>query len=180
MQVGNIATLGGTPVRASPVGPRGARCAMLPCTTEGSPAIVKHQVSINEFVLELSVAGPVLFGGRCRDCGNHTFPVLSGCPRCTGTDIERVPLGARGSLWGWTVQGFPPKDPPYLGSNDPQTFAPFGVGYVELPEVIVEARLTEAEPAKLAQGMPMALTVEPLFEDDAGREVVTFAFEPAA
>ena len=95
------------------------------------------QVSINEFVLDLSGDSPRLIGGRCRDCGSHTFPVLSGCPRCAGFDMEEVKLSTKGTLWAWTVQGFPPKTPPYLGENDPETFAPFGVGYVELPELKV-------------------------------------------
>ena len=92
--------------------------------------------------------------------------------------METVPLSSRGTLWAWTVQGFPPKGPPYLGENDPEKFKPFGVGYIELPELKVEARLTEAEPAMLRDGMEMELTLEPLFTDDEGNEVVTFAFAP--
>ena len=137
-----------------------------------------EQRSINEFVLELDDDGPTLYGGQCTDCGNVTFPILSGCPQCTGTNIERKALGRQGTLWGWTVQGFPPKNPPYLGENDKDKFESFGVGYVELPEVIVEARLTESEPAKLQQGMAMELVLEPLFVDDDGNEVVTYAFQP--
>lgn len=138
-----------------------------------------EQVSINEDVLALGEDGPRLLGGRCEDCGNHVFPMFSGCPKCAGTSMERVPLSTRGTLWAWTVQGFPPKSPPYLGRTDPETFEPYGVGYVTLPEVKVEARLTESEPGKLKSGMAMVLTVVPLYEDEAGHEVVTFAFAPA-
>ncbi|MGI9325199.1 MAG: Zn-ribbon domain-containing OB-fold protein [Pseudomonadales bacterium] len=137
-----------------------------------------NQVSINEFVLDIDGETPRLIGGRCQTCGNYTFPISAGCPKCAGSDIEKAVLGTNGTLWAWTVQGFPPKSPPYLGANDPKTFKPFGVGYVELPEVIVEARLTESEPANLTEGMAMALTVEPLFTDEEGNEVVTFAFAP--
>ena len=94
--------------------------------------------------------------------------------------MEEVKLSTKGTLWAWTVQGFPPKAPPYLGENDPETFVPFGVGYVELPELKVEARLTESEPAMLHDGMAMELTVEPLFVNEDGDEVVTFAFAPVA
>jgi len=141
---------------------------------------VANPVSINEFVLDISGNTPRLKGGRCKSCGNHTFPMLPGCAKCTGAEIEPVLLGTEGTLWGWTVQAFPPKDPPYLGKNDPDTFEPFGVGYVELPEVIVEARLTEAEPANLEEGMAMTLVTETLFTDADGNDVVTFAFAPAA
>ncbi len=137
-----------------------------------------HRVSINEQVLDISGDAPRLLGGRCKDCGNHSFPLLSGCAKCTGANMEQVALSTRGTLWAWTVQGFPPKDPPYLGENDPEKFIPFGVGYVELPELKVEARLTENEPAALRIGMEMELTLEPLFADKDGNEVVTFAFRP--
>ena len=136
------------------------------------------QISINEDVLDISGEVPRLLGGRCKDCGNHVFPMFSGCPKCTGTDMERVQLSTDGELWAWTVQGFPPKSPPYLGEIDPEKFQPYGVGYVTLPEVKVEARLTEAEPAKLQSGMAMSLTVVPLYTNDEGDEVVTFAFAP--
>ena len=137
------------------------------------------QISVNEFVLNLTPEGPRLKGGKCRECGNHTFPLLPGCSKCAGSDIEAVELGTTGTLWAWTVQGFPPKSPPYLGETDPDKFKPFGVGYVELDEVIVEARLTESEPANLEEGMAMALTVEHLFTDDDGNDVMTYAFAPA-
>jgi hypothetical protein len=44
--------------------------------------------------------------------------------------------------------------------------------------VKVEARLTEADPAKLANGMEMELAIVPFRTDDDGNEVVTFAFRP--
>lgn len=124
---------------------------------------------------------PRLLGSRCTNCGNHMFPVQSGCPRCTGNDTEMVELESRGTLWTWTVQGFPPKSPPYAGNDDPKTFEPFGVGYVELPgQVKVETRLTEADPARLTIGMEMELVIVPLTTDDSGDEIVTFAFAPVA
>lgn len=122
---------------------------------------------------------PHLIGSRCTNCGNHMFPVQSGCSKCTGAETETVALSRRGTLWTWTVQGFPPKSPPFAGEVDPALFQPFGVGYVELPgEVKVEARLTESDPAKLRIGMEMELVIVPLCTDDEGNEVMTFAFRP--
>jgi uncharacterized protein len=139
------------------------------------------QVSIRDDILELTPEGPRLIGSRCKTCGNHVFPFVKGCARCTGTEMERVQLGTRGKLWAWTIQGFPPKSPPYLGETDPTKFRPFGVGYVELPgEVKVETRLTEADPRKLQTGLPMQLTTVALRKDEHGNEIVTFAFAPAA
>lgn len=137
------------------------------------------RVPIADDVFTIADGGPRLLGSRCQDCGNHVFPVQDGCPRCTSDRSEVVELSTRGTLWTWTVQGFPPKAPPYLGPTDP--FVPYGVGYVELPgEVKVEARLTEADPAALRIGMEMELVLETLCVDDAGDEIVTYAFRPVA
>jgi len=119
--------------------------------------------------------GPRLVGSTCRACDTVTFPRRRSCPRCTGDDVEELLLANRGTLWTWTVQTFAPK-PPYAGQ---ESFESFGVGYVELPgQVRVEARLTEADPDKLAIGMAMVLTTIPL----PGREAdgaITYAFAPA-
>jgi uncharacterized OB-fold protein len=110
---------------------------------------------------------PVLLGSECRKCDTVTFPRQAACPRCTSTDVTERRLARRGTLWSWTIQRFRPKSPPYTG---PEEFHPYGVGYIELPgEVRVEARLTEADPAKLEIGMEMELTLVP----DA-----PFAFRP--
>jgi uncharacterized protein len=137
------------------------------------------QVPVEDGVFTWPSDEPHLLGSRCNDCGNHMFPTQSGCPRCTGSSTESVELARRGTLWTWTVQGFPPKAPPYLGPTDLASFRAYGVGYVELPgEVKVEARLTEADPAKLRIGMEMELVIVPLTTDEHGHEVVTFAFKP--
>jgi len=137
------------------------------------------QVPVQEGVFTWPSDEPRLLGSRCKECGNHMFPVQSGCPRCTADGAETIELSRVGTLWTWTVQGFPPKAPPYAGNVDPKTFEAFGVGYVELPgEVKVEARLTEADPEKLKIGMEMEMVIVPLSTDDDGNEVVTFAFAP--
>lgn len=119
--------------------------------------------------------GTALLGSRCTDCGAHTFPRQGGCPRCTGARMSDVALSRTGTLWSFTVQGFRPK-PPYTGSPEHE---PYGVGYVELPDqLIVEARLTESDPARLSIGMPMVLRMVPFRTADDGRPVLTFAFAP--
>lgn len=137
------------------------------------------RVPVAEGVFTWPSDEPQLLASRCTRCGNHMFPVQSGCPKCTGDSTEVVQLARRGTLWTWTVQGFPPKAPPYAGETDPKSFRPFGVGYVELPgQVKVETRLTESDPAKLKIGMEMEMVLVPLCTDDDGNEVVTFAFAP--
>ena len=46
----------------------------------------------------------------------------------------------------------PAAAPPYLGPTG-KDFVPFGVGYIELGDVKVEARLTSADPEVLEHGM---------------------------
>ena len=82
-----------------------------------------------------------------------------------------------GDVYKRQIQGFPPKSPPYQGDTD--NFEPFGVGYVEIyDEVKVETRLTVADKEKLSIGMEMELTFVPLYVDEDGNEVITFAFAP--
>jgi uncharacterized OB-fold protein len=122
---------------------------------------------------------PHLIGGRCGACETITFPWQSGCPRCGAGPLAERPLARRGRLWAWTTQEFPPPSPPFAGARGPD-FEPFGVGYVELPgELRVEARLTEHDPARLRVGMAMELAIVPFGTDEAGNELVTFAFRPA-
>jgi uncharacterized OB-fold protein len=121
---------------------------------------------------------PQLIGSRCGACGIVTFPSQDSCPRCAAVDMHEQLLARRGRLWAWTTQHFPPPSPPYTGPTG-EAFVPFGIGYVELPgQVKVEARLTEADPERLAAGMDMELVVVPFTTDDKGNEVVTFAFRP--
>jgi uncharacterized OB-fold protein len=123
-------------------------------------------------------ADPQLIGSSCGSCGATAFPAQQRCPKCSVGDMSQVLLPRRGTLVAWTTQGFPP-GPPYKGPTG-KAFVPFGVGLVELGDVIrVEGRLTENDPAKLEFGMPVELTMIPFATDDDGDEIVTFAFKPA-
>ncbi len=139
---------------------------------------VPNQVPIAEGLFTWPSESPQLIASRCKACESLTFPSQDACPRCTERGAEQVLLSRAGKLWSWTIQRFPPP-PPYTGPADRETFVPFGVGYVELPEGIrVEARLTENEPDKLRIGMDMELAVEPFGQNADGDAVVTFAFRP--
>lgn len=115
-----------------------------------------------------------LIGGRDRETGRIVFPMPS------GGDADRfdpVPLSREGRIWSWTVQRFEPKAP-YLGDAP---FAPYAVGYVELPgEVIVQSRLTGIAFADLACGLPVALTTIPVATAADLATLTTYAFGPPA
>lgn len=114
-----------------------------------------------------SLDPPRLVGSRCDRCGTVTFPVSGSCPRCTHPEMAAFPLPDRGTVWSHTVQRFAPKAP-YVAPEG--GFRPFPVGYVDLGEVLVEARLS-ADPARLRIGLPVRLVLEPV-----GAGVVTYAF----
>jgi uncharacterized OB-fold protein len=117
-----------------------------------------------------------LVGSACTDCGAVTFPAQGSCPRCAGQNVGRRPLARTGLLWGYTIQGFPPK-PPYLGAGEP--FVPYGVGYVDLGgEVLVETRIVADDLDGLRTGMPMEMVLEPFHRTAGGETIVTFAFAP--
>jgi uncharacterized OB-fold protein len=119
---------------------------------------------------------PELIGSRCQACAIVTFPAQESCPRCASTEMAEHRLPRRGRLWAWTTQEFPPPSPPYAGPTG-DAFVPYGVGYVELADLVrVEARLTATE--GLRAGMEMELVLVPFRTDEAGNEVVTFAFQP--
>jgi len=135
------------------------------------------QVPVAEGVFTWPSDDPQLIGSRCADCGMVTFPAQDSCPRCASTAMEETLLARRGTLWAWTTQSFPPP-PPYSGPTG-KDFVPFGVGLVQLDDVIrVEGRLTENDPEKLQFGMDVELTMIPFTTDDEGNELVTFAFQP--
>ncbi|KFF98941.1 hypothetical protein IQ62_21950 [Streptomyces scabiei] len=119
-------------------------------------------------------APPRLVGTRCSGCGTVVFPRQDSCPRCSQGPMSPHVLPVNGRVWSWTLQAFPPK-PPYR----PPTGAhrPYHVGYVDLGEVLVEARLAVPR-AEIRIGLPVRLTTVPAYHDDDGTEVLTFAFQP--
>jgi uncharacterized OB-fold protein len=118
-----------------------------------------------------------LIGSKCGACGATAFPLQDHCPKCSSDQMSELLLPRQGTLVAWTTQGFAP-GAPYAGPTG-DAFVPFGVGLVQLGDVIrVEGRLTENDPEKLQFGMDVELTMIPFTTDADGNEVVTFAFRP--
>ena len=77
-----------------------------------------------------------------------------------------------------TIQTFMPKEP-YHSDETPETFRPYGVGYVEMPGgVRVEARLQANSPDQLKIGMLMQLDIIPFRTEANGNQKMTFSFSP--
>ena len=139
----------------------------------------QKQVPIQEGLFTWPSASPRLIGSKCNHCGEVLFPAQKTCSACCLQDVVNIELSTRGKLWTWTIQGFPPKSPPYFRPETPDSFVPYGVGYVELPEKVrVETRLKQNNPEKLKIGMTMELVIEKFMEDADGNEVMCFAFKP--
>ena len=141
---------------------------------------MSNRIPIAEGLFTWPAANPALLGSRCNNCGIASFPVAESCMACSGQDVTVEELPNRGTLWTWTVQQFMPKSP-YNSGETPETFKPYGVGYLELPGgVRVEGRLTENDPAKLRIGMEMDVIFDTWRTEDNGDEVVSFFFRPVA
>jgi uncharacterized OB-fold protein len=140
-----------------------------------------RQIPVAEGLFTWPADEPRLIGARCAGCGLVGFPAGAACERCGGTEVTETLLSDRGTLWTFTTQDFRPPSPPYDGADTTETFQPYAVGYVELPgEVMVEARLTEPDPDRLAIGQPMRLAIVPYTVRADGTEVLTFAFAPCS
>ena len=131
---------------------------------------------LHEGLFSWPAPSPSLIGSRCLDCGEYTFPSQDACRACSGQSMASADLGNQGTLWTWTVQSFMPKTP-YHTDETPETFRPYGVGYVELAcGLKVESRLKENTPEELKIGMPMKLEIISVRKDDDGNDLLTFQF----
>ena len=141
---------------------------------------IADQVPIAEGLFTWPSNDPRLLGSKCTQCGVVTFPAQASCAACSGVDTESVELARRGTLWTYTLQCFLPNRPPYDGPETPETFKPFGVGYIELPdETRVQARIKTEDVDSLKVGMEMELVVEKYIERD-GKDIVSYFFQPVA
>lgn len=131
-------------------------------------------MDISTTLFETSGDRTWLIAARDRQTGEVRFPFPEGRE---GERFEAIRLPRTGSLWSWTVQRFAPK-PPFL--IDPhKAFVPYGVGYVQLGDVlIVEGRILADDFDALALGQPMRVTTEAFASSEAGEPLVTYAFEP--
>jgi uncharacterized OB-fold protein len=138
-----------------------------------------RQVPVAEGLFTWPSDAPRLIGAQCARCGLVGFPAGPPCLRCGSDQASQKLLADRGTLWTFTTQNFRPPSPPYDGADTAESFRPYAVGYVDLAgEVMVEARLTEPGPDRLAIGQQMRLTVVPYTVTPDGTEVLTFAFAP--
>jgi uncharacterized OB-fold protein len=117
---------------------------------------------------------PRLLASRGKETGSYFFPknlAFSRNPAAPTEELEEVTLSRRGRVWSWTTNHYQPPEP-YLS---PDPFVPYTVVAVELPEeqmVVLGALDPASDPAQLAVGVEVELTLGPLFEDDEHEHLV--------
>ena len=123
------------------------------------------------FTLPGDPRGPKLLAARCPSCAGLHFPAGETCPYCGTDGCREEAIGGVGRLSLWTAVRTAP--PGYRGP------VPYGFGVVDLPEGLrVVARLASAEPERLREGQPVDLVIAPLFRNDAGEDVLSYAYAP--
>ena len=134
----------------------------------------REQVPAIEGWFTLDADAPALLGGRCTTCATIVFPPRGGfCPNpsCAGSEFEQVPLSRTGRIWSFTTNHYAPPEP-YIAS-DP--FVPYTVAAVELAEerlVVLGQVAPGVDPATLAVGQEVELTLGTLFSDDEADHVM--------
>ena len=112
---------------------------------------------------------------KCNSCGTYFFPEnhaqhRSGCSR---EGVEKVLLNNRGKLASWTIEHYM-CPPPFKTSAN---IAPYGIALVEFPEGIqVAGLLMESDLDALRIGQDVETITYTLYKNDAGQEVITWAF----
>lgn len=115
---------------------------------------------------------PRLVAGTCGACGERHFPVADFCPYCSADAITQTEVGGVGTVYLHTVVNAAP--PGYEGP------VPYGFGLVDLPEGLrVVSRLVADDLSDLRSGLPVRLVLEPLYQDDEGNDVLSWAYAPA-
>ena len=119
--------------------------------------------------------GVRLQSAKCNSCGTYFFPAShhQHRPGCSREGVENVFLSKKGKLATYTVQYYM-CPPPFKTTGD---ITPYGIGMVEFPEGIsVTGILTETDLNALKIGLDMETTTYTLYKDEAGNDVVTWAF----
>jgi uncharacterized OB-fold protein len=117
---------------------------------------------------------PTLLGRRGTETGSYFFPptlAFSRNPAAPAEELEAVALSTRGRLWSWTTNHYKPPEP-YVS---PDPFVPYTVVAVELVEeqmVVLGPLAPGSDPATLAVGQEVELTLTTLYEDNDNEYVV--------
>jgi len=136
----------------------------------------KNKVPAIEGLFTFPSDNPKLIASRCKKCGSVAFPKQ---PYCTNPDcdkdldnVEVIELNAKGKLFTFAMQAYPPPLPFKL---DP--FEPYPIGMVDFPEGIRVLGMMTTD--QVTMGMDMEVVAKKLYEDEEN-EYYTWAWNPVA
>ena len=113
-----------------------------------------------------------LVGFRCNECSTIVFGPAVFCQSCTSTDLEAVDLGAKGTLFSYTIVRIPPAGWP--GES------PYVLGQVELPQgPQVLAEVVDCEHDDLKIGMAVELTLQAVPAENGRPDKAVYKWRPA-
>ena len=113
-----------------------------------------------------------LVGFRCNECSTTGFGPAVFCQSCTSTDLEAVDLGAKGTLFSYTIVRIPPAGWP----GD----VPYVLGQVELPQgPQVLAEVVDCEHDDLKIGMAVELTLQAVPAENGRPDKAVYKWRPA-
>ena len=113
-----------------------------------------------------------LVGFRCNECSTTVFGPAVFCQSCTSTDLEAVDLGAKGTLFSYTIVRIPPAGWP--GE------VPYVLGQVELPQgPQVLAEVVDCEHDDLKIGMAVELTLQAVPAENGEADKAVYKWSPA-
>jgi len=113
-----------------------------------------------------------LVGFQCNECNTTVFGPAVFCQSCTSTDLEAVELGAKGTLFSYTIVRIPsagwPGEVPYV------------LGQVELPQgPQVLAEVVDCEHDDLKIGMAVELTLQAVPAENGEPDKAVYKWRPA-
>jgi uncharacterized OB-fold protein len=115
---------------------------------------------------------PRLLGSYSPAAELHFFPRRRRCP-VSQEPVVDVELSPQGVLYSWTYVVSP-----WMGKNRMGDLEGHGVGQVDLPEGVRVQTILRGDMGDWEIGMPMALELYPVLQDDDGTDLLTFRFAP--
>ena len=114
--------------------------------------------------------GVYLVAGRCKACGDKSFPRTEFCYKCGCTEVEEIPLPTQGEIVSHSTAYMPVS----------KFKVPHTVGYIQLAEdVRILSPLQVEDPKTLNIGGTVYLKVDEYWKDSEGNSVEGFWFLPA-
>ena len=115
---------------------------------------------------------PVLLGNRCSKCGRVFFPKRDICPDCFNDgDMVEKKLDSKAVIYCSTVVSVP---------SPAGIKPPYAYGYVDIPadKIRFHSLLEGTEPASLAPGTEVELTIGPFAVNKQGQNIIGYKFKP--